>query len=228
MNMERGETLALLGQNGAGKTTLVNVVSGLLGPTHGHAFIFGDSVTTDIATLRGVMGNCPQHDLLWLQLSARQHLTIYARLKGVARGDLEDHVNERLAAVGLQDDADVPVKGFSGGMVRVFAATCSTWWENDSPQPVVVYGACCSCDWPSQKRRLSVAISSMGAPQVLFLDEPTTGMDPLSKRRTWQLIEVRCWFGTSSDGWLSRLMCGWMGAWVFAHCRISRWAGWCC
>ena len=141
MSMAKSECLALLGQNGAGKTTLVNVVSGLLSPTHGHAFIFGDSVTTDIATLRGIMGSCPQHDLLWLELTARQHLRIYARLKGVARRDVEEHVTERLTAVNLQDDGDVPVKGFSGGM----------------------------------KRRLSVAISSMGSPRVLFLDEPTTG-----------------------------------------------------
>ena len=90
MELSESQCLALLGQNGAvreawlmsavsylgaqGKTTLVNVVSGLLAPTHGHAFIFSDSVQTDIATLRGIMGTCPQHDLLWLELTARQHL----------------------------------------------------------------------------------------------------------------------------------------------------------
>ena len=70
MAMAKGECLALLGQNGAGKTTLVNVVSGLLSPTHGHAFIFGKSVTEDLAALRSIMGRCPQHDLLWLGMQA--------------------------------------------------------------------------------------------------------------------------------------------------------------
>jgi hypothetical protein len=47
----------------------VNVLSGLLEPTHGEAFLFGQSIRKDVAQLRDRMGSCPQHDLLWDELS---------------------------------------------------------------------------------------------------------------------------------------------------------------
>jgi ABC-type multidrug transport system ATPase subunit len=125
--------------------------AGIHPPTHGAAFIFGLDVSVDIADLQRIMGVCAQDDLLWLELSARQHLRIYARLKAIRPGQIEGECDRVLNDVNLMGDADNAARTYSGGM----------------------------------KRRLSVGIASIGNPRIIFLDEPTTGMDPLSKRRVW-------------------------------------------
>ena len=150
---------ALLGQNGSGKTTLISVLTGRVSATHGEAFVFGRSVRSEMSVLQDRIGLCPQDDLLYDELSARQHLTLYARFKGVPEADLTSHVADRLALVNLSDVADQPVTTFSGGM----------------------------------KRRLSVALSTCGSPQLIFLDEPSTGLDPLSRRKIHSMIEkLKC------------------------------------
>lgn len=156
LSMYPGQLLALLGQNGAGKTTLVNVISGLAEPTHGEAFMFGKSVRSEMGSLRSVMGTCPQDDLLWEELSARAHVELFARFRGVPEDELQHHVDSRLSTVSLLDVSKAAVDTFSGGM----------------------------------KRRLSVAMSAVGNPQIIFLDEPTTGLDPLSRRKVWSMIET--------------------------------------
>lgn len=156
VTMKPDELFVLLGQNGAGKTTLLNTLGGLISPSHGEAFVCGLSVREEMAELRTMMGTCPQHsaDHQWPELSARAHLSLFARFKGVARTDLGAHVDNLLNAVDLLDEGDSPVGTFSGGM----------------------------------KRRLSVACASVGDVKVIWLDEPSTGMDPLSRRRVWALI----------------------------------------
>jgi ABC-type multidrug transport system ATPase subunit len=150
-----------LGHNGAGKSTLIRMLTGVTAPTHGEAFVFGLSVREDVAELQKVMGVCPQDDLLWLDLSARQHLRTYAQFKGVPLHMIEGEITRILHDVNLTADADNAASTYSGGM----------------------------------KRRLSVGIASVGSPQITFLDEPTTGMDPLSKRRVWSMIERLKGFG---------------------------------
>lgn len=132
-----GQLIALLGQNGAGKSTLVNVMSGLISPTHGEAFLFGKSIRNETAVLRDIMGTCPQDDLLWEELSARAHIELFARFRGVPDHELDAHVDARLQTVGLLEVAGAGVDTFSGGM----------------------------------KRRLSVAMASVGDPRIIFLDE---------------------------------------------------------
>ena len=167
MSVNDGTLLAVLGHNGAGKTTLIKVLNGVHPPTHGEAFIFGMSVKEELAKIQQVMGCCPQDDVLWTELTARDHLELYARFKGVAAQDLTKVVDTVLRSISLLENADQPVRNFSGGM----------------------------------KRRLSVGISMIGSPHIIFLDEPTTGMDPLSRRRVWSMIEQlkqgRCVFLTT-------------------------------
>ena len=154
MEISSSTCVALLGHNGAGKSTLIKTLTGLHPPTHGEAFIFGLDIREDVANLQKIMGVCPQDDLLWLELTAREHLWMYAKFKGVAEDELDDHCSSILADVNLTADADNAVSSFSGGM----------------------------------KRRLSVGIASVATPRIMFLDEPSTGMDPLSKRRVWTMI----------------------------------------
>jgi ABC-type multidrug transport system ATPase subunit len=152
LQVKRGECLALLGHNGAGKTTLMNILTGLMKPSHGDAFIFGKSVQREMTSIRTILGVCPQHDILFNELSPYQHLVLFAELKGVNTNEIEDILKQ----VDLYERRFDQCGGFSGGM----------------------------------KRRLSLAISCIGNPQILFLDEPTTGLDVISAKKVWDLIQV--------------------------------------
>ncbi len=155
LTMRSNEIFCLLGHNGAGKTTAINCLTGLHNLTYGEAFVFGHSIRNEINKVQKLMGVCPQHDVLFSELTATEHLRFWARFKGVARNDLNEHVKETLETISLQGKGNNLASTFSGGM----------------------------------KRRLSVGISAMGNPKVIFLDEPTTGLDPLSRRRVWAMIE---------------------------------------
>ena len=77
------ECLGMLGHNGAGKTTAISMLCGLFAPTGGDARVLGRSIRTAMAAIHGVMGVCPQHDVLWRDLSAAEHVAFYARLRRV-------------------------------------------------------------------------------------------------------------------------------------------------
>ncbi|KNC54119.1 ABC transporter A family member 9 [Thecamonas trahens ATCC 50062] len=147
----------LLGHNGAGKSTSFNMLLNLFGPTAGNAYVFGMSIKTEMDRIRAVMGVCPQHDILWDELTAREHLELYARLKDIPGDEVYNEVEARLADVGLTSVGDVTAGAYSGGM----------------------------------RRRLSTAIAFTADPRIVFLDEPTTGMDPVSRRQVWNLIQAK-------------------------------------
>ena len=91
---------------------------GIHPPTHGAAFIFGLDVSVDIADLQRIMGVCAQDDLLWLELSARQHLRIYARMKAIPWDLIEGELDRVLDDISLAGDADNAAGTYSGGMKR--------------------------------------------------------------------------------------------------------------
>ena len=76
------ETFGLLGPNGAGKTTLINMLTGMINPDYGNAWIGGYDIISKISKAQLEMGVCPQFDLLWPQMTVEEHLRFYARLKG--------------------------------------------------------------------------------------------------------------------------------------------------
>ncbi|KAL7751140.1 hypothetical protein RI367_003344 [Sorochytrium milnesiophthora] len=154
MTLRKGRCLALLGHNGAGKSTLINMLSGLLSPTSGNAYVFGHALTHGAAPIQRVLGTCSQDDIQYPELSAREHLRLYARFKGIPTSELKEYIDGRLDLVGLLPHADQLVGEFSGGM----------------------------------KRRLSIVSAGIGDPQFIILDEPTTGMDPINRRKVWQYI----------------------------------------
>eukprot|EP01132_Coremiostelium_polycephalum_P010315 gene10315-12659_t len=155
LSIDQGQLFVLLGHNGAGKTTTFNMMTGLFGPTSGDAFVFGNSIISGMANIRKVMGVCPQHDILWGELTGREHLEIYAAFKGIPESDIDKEVEERLKDVELVAVANLMTSKYSGGM----------------------------------RRRLSTAIALIADPKIVYLDEPTTGMDPVSRRQVWNLIE---------------------------------------
>jgi len=155
LTFQEGKLLALLGQNGAGKSTTMNILSGLTRSSAGDALIFGYSVRTQMSQINKIMGVCPQHDILFEDLTAVEHIELYAGLKGVPKKDWAMLIEDRLKCVRLWQVRHARSNTYSGGM----------------------------------KRRLSLIISTIGDPKVIFLDEPTTGMDPVNRRHVWSFIE---------------------------------------
>ena len=154
LSVKKNEMLVLLGHNGAGKSTTINMLTGLLEPDKGNALFYGLSIKDDLDTIKSMLGVCPQHDVLWEELTAREHMLLFAQLKDIPPQQMEEEISRLLEAVQLSHVADYRVSTFSGGM----------------------------------KRRLSVALSFLGDPKIMFLDEPTTGMDPQVRREIWNLI----------------------------------------
>lgn len=152
LGVSPGECFGLLGVNGAGKTTTFKMLTGDEWITGGDAFINGSSVRWK---LHKQIGYCPQFDALFDELTAREHLTLYARLKGLPRRDENRIVNWAIKKLALKEYADIPSGLYSGG----------------------------------NKRKLSTAIALIGYPPVIFMDEPTTGMDPHSRQFLWKVIQ---------------------------------------
>ncbi|KAG0232000.1 hypothetical protein BGW42_008511 [Actinomortierella wolfii] len=153
--VERDIIFGLLGPNGAGKTSLIHILTGLYEPTQGWARLAGYELDLQIKDVYRNIGVCPQHDILWDDLSVGEHLYFYARLKGVPAEKEREAVVASLRAVSLEPFEDRLTKGLSGG----------------------------------EKRRLSIAIALVGNPGIVFLDEPTTGLDPEVRRLIWNIVK---------------------------------------
>ena len=114
LTLERGRTLAVLGSNGAGKSTLLRVLATLLRPHGGSVRVLGEALPGEAWRVRGQIGYLGHEPLLYRDLSARENLTLHARLHRVAPA----RVGELLDAVGLAARADDPVHTYSRGMVQ--------------------------------------------------------------------------------------------------------------
>src|SRR5579872_2293544 len=120
--LRHGELLALLGPNGAGKTTLIRAISGRVQLDAGEIRLFGRALAGRKTPPE--LGIVPQELAIYPSLSARENLEAFGRLQGVARSELADRVKWALAMTALDDRADEPVKGFSGGMKRRLNIAC--------------------------------------------------------------------------------------------------------
>uniref|UniRef100_A0A7N6AX94 ABC transporter domain-containing protein n=1 Tax=Anabas testudineus TaxID=64144 RepID=A0A7N6AX94_ANATE len=149
-----GECFGLLGVNGAGKTTTFKMLTGDTVVTSGEAFLAGKSILREIDEVHQNMGYCPQFDAINELLTGREHLELYAVLRGVPENEVCDVAEWGVRKLGLVKYADKAAGSYSGGNMR----------------------------------KLSTAMALIGAPPVVFLDEPTTGMDPKARRALWNCI----------------------------------------
>uniref|UniRef100_A0A8C6TIK3 P-type phospholipid transporter n=1 Tax=Neogobius melanostomus TaxID=47308 RepID=A0A8C6TIK3_9GOBI len=149
-----GECFGLLGVNGAGKTTMFKMLTGDIDVTSGNASVAGYSILTNILDVHQNMGYCPQFDAIDELLTGREHLHLYARLRGVPEYEITRVAEWAIQKLGLSEDAGRTAGTYSGG----------------------------------NRRKLSTAIAMIGCPALVLLDEPTTGMDPLSRRFLWNSI----------------------------------------
>ncbi|XP_032123979.1 ATP-binding cassette sub-family A member 17-like [Sapajus apella] len=155
MNMYRGQITVLLGHNGAGKTTTCFMLTGLIPSTSGWAYVNGYEISEDIFHIRKSLGWCPQHDILFDNLTVAEHLSFYGQVKGLSRQKCPEEVKEMLRIVGLEDKQNSLSRFLSGGM----------------------------------RRKLSIGIALIAGSKVLILDEPTSGMDAISRRAIWDLLQ---------------------------------------
>ena len=155
LQIQKGEIFSLLGPNGAGKTTTISMISGLLAPTRGDAFIGGYSITRQSLQAKRLLGVVPQEIALYPTLTARQNLEFFGQMYGLKGKDLVNRIDSMLDFVELRDRQSDRIQTYSGGM----------------------------------KRRINIAAGLLHDPQVVYMDEPTVGIDPQSRRRILDTVK---------------------------------------
>ncbi len=156
-----GTVLALLGPNGAGKTTVVRILTTLLDPDGGQAWVAGFDVVREAARLRSVIGLAGQYAAVDENLTGRENLQLVGQLYHLGGAEATRRADALLERFDLTGAANRTVKTYSGGM----------------------------------RRRLDLGASLVGGPQLLLLDEPTTGLDPRGRIDLWDAIR-----GLVADG----------------------------
>jgi ABC-2 type transport system ATP-binding protein len=149
LEVRPGEVFALLGPNGAGKTTTVEILEGYRQRSGGEVSVLGEDPGRADREWRGRIGIVLQSCRPDPYLTVRESLGLFA---GYYPAPLA--VEDVIAIVGLEEQADTRARKLSGG----------------------------------QQRRLDVGMALVGDPELLFLDEPTTGFDPHARRQAWEAI----------------------------------------
>lgn len=116
--IQQGEIFSLLGPNGAGKSTVISMLSCLLEPTRGEAWVLGHSILDQPQEVKSCLGVVPQEIALYPDLSARENLNFWGRMYGKRGPGLSQRVDEVLEVIGLSDRQNDKVDTFSGGMKR--------------------------------------------------------------------------------------------------------------
>jgi ABC-2 type transport system ATP-binding protein len=159
--VEKACIFALLGSNGAGKTTIIKILTTLLKPDSGTAFVNGFEVMSKDDSVRQSISLTGQFAAVDEILTGRENLIMIARLRHLnhPRQVADDLLNR----FGLTDAADRRVSAYSGGM----------------------------------RRKLDLAMSLLGKPLIIFLDEPTTGLDPEARIEVWKIVKELAKGGTT-------------------------------
>ncbi len=158
-----GEFFALLGPNGAGKTTTISILTTTLSPTSGQALIAGHDVVRQPSAVRQEVGIIFQRPSLDMNLTAEENVRFHAILYGL-----------------------YPFRPAFFMMPRLYREQLHTLAtilgiNEDIFKPIKTFSG-------GMKRKLEIMRSLIHRPRVLFLDEPTVGLDPSSRRNLWQYI----------------------------------------
>ncbi|XP_033219462.1 retinal-specific phospholipid-transporting ATPase ABCA4-like isoform X2 [Belonocnema kinseyi] len=154
-SVKKSECFGLLGVNGAGKSTTFRMLTGEEVPNSGVMYLNGKEITSNRKEYLAQMGYCPQNSALIKTLNSRDHLKLFACLRGVPNNQVSSEVQKWINRLNLNLCALQPCGTYSGG----------------------------------NKRRLSIAIALIGNPNLVLLDEPTTGVDPAARRSLWHVIK---------------------------------------
>jgi len=154
LQINAGESFALLGPDGAGKTTTLRLLCGLLNPDSGDIRIKGFDLARQIDQAREHIGYMPQRFSLYENLSVLQNIVFFSDLYGIHSATRQERMNELLEFSRLTPFVNRLAGQLSGGM----------------------------------KQKLALICTVIHRPPVLLLDEPTTGVDPVSRRDFWKIL----------------------------------------
>lgn len=153
-NVKSGEVFGFLGPNGAGKTTTIKMLTTIIKPTEGKAYIFGNDIVNQKTSVKNTIGVLPQEYTADEDLTGLQNIMLCAALYGVPKDIAKKRALELLDLVELAAFRDKEVQTYSGGM----------------------------------RRRLELVCSLINSPKLLFLDEPTLGLDVQTRAATWNYL----------------------------------------
>jgi daunorubicin resistance ABC transporter ATP-binding subunit len=156
LNVPQGEFFGLLGPNGAGKSTTIGMLTTLVAPTGGRAWVAGHDVVKDPVAVKRRIGVVTQNNTLDMQLTVQENLEFRSRFFGLSLGAASKRAVQLIDAFGLADRRKAMADQLSGG----------------------------------QARRLMIARALVHQPDVLFLDEPTAGLDPQTRVNLWDILQV--------------------------------------
>ena len=152
--ISRGEIFGFLGSNGCGKTTTMKMLTGLLQPSAGQAWLFGNPAKAHDLETRKRVGYMTQGFSLYGELTVVQNLVLHAQLFHLPAAQIEARVQEMIDRFDL-----------SGNVNQTAAAL-----------PLGI------------RQRLSLAVAVIHKPEMLILDEPTSGVDPIARDGFWRLL----------------------------------------
>ncbi len=154
LDIRRGELFGLVGPDGAGKTTMMRMLTSIMLPTSGEAWVAGHSIIKESAALKEKIGYMAQRFGLYEDLTVMENLIFYADLFGVPTRERPERFERLLGFSNLTPFKTRLAGRLSGGM----------------------------------KQKLGLACSLVHTPKILFLDEPTNGVDPVSRRDFWKIL----------------------------------------
>ncbi|MFH0963056.1 MAG: ABC transporter ATP-binding protein [Planctomycetota bacterium] len=154
LTVRSGEIFGLVGPDGAGKTTTIRLLTSVLPPSFGDAWVAGAHVVREAETVKEKIGYMSQRFGLYHDLTVSENIDFYADIYGVSRSVRNDRLPRLLAASNLAPFRKRLAGNLSGGM----------------------------------KQKLGLVCALIHTPEVLFLDEPTNGVDPVSRRDFWQIL----------------------------------------
>ena len=152
--VEEGEIFGLVGPDGAGKTTTMRLLTSILEPTAGEAWVYNKHTVKEAESLKESIAYMSQRFGLYEELTVEENINFYADVYGVGRDKRAASVNRLLGFSGLLPFKQRLAGKLSGGM----------------------------------KQKLGLACALIHTPKVLFLDEPTNGVDPVSRRDFWKIL----------------------------------------
>jgi ribosome-dependent ATPase len=150
----RGEIFGFVGSNGCGKTTTMKMLTGLLHPSQGEAYLFGNSIEAGSIELRKRIGYMSQMFSLYGELTVRQNLEMHAHLFDLPSSVIPERVRKMADQFGLHEVMDDQTERLPLGI----------------------------------RQRLSLAVAAIHEPEILILDEPTSGVDPVARDHFWELL----------------------------------------
>lgn len=153
-SIPRGEIFGFVGSNGCGKTTTMKMLTGLLRPTEGEAFLFGSPVEAGSIEIKRRIGYMSQTFSLYGELTVRQNLDMHAHLFDLPMDEVPARVGEMAEQFGLTEVMD----------------------DRTDRLPLGI------------RQRLSLAVAAIHSPEILILDEPTSGVDPVARDRFWEIL----------------------------------------